>query len=102
METFITPPDHIHFKAKKLCGSCGRIVDGAIAYIAKDGGGPAEQHTHAYDHLFIVVKGEAKILLADETVFVKKDESCLVRGSIPHSVWNHSDDETIMIGITVK
>ena len=30
------------------------------------------------------------------------DESFLVKGTIPHSVWNNQEDETVMIGITVK
>ena len=61
-----------------------------------------EQHTHLHDHLFVVVKGEARIQLGDETVVVRKDEAFLVKGAIPHSVWNNQDDETVMFGITVK
>ncbi len=102
MEEFMTPPKHVNFKAKKLFGQMGQIMDGAIAYISLDGGGPVEQHTHEHDHLFIVTEGEAKILLDNENVIVKKNESFLVKGKIPHSVWNNSDGETVMIGITVQ
>lgn len=102
MENFITPPNHINFQAKKLFGDCGQIIDGSIAYISLNGGGPTEQHVHKHNHLFIVVQGEAKILLGDETVIVRKNESFLVNGMIPHSVWNNADSETVMIGITVK
>lgn len=102
MEEFMTPPKHVNFKAKKLFGEMGQIMDGAIAYISLDGGGPVEQHTHEHDHLFIVTEGEAKILLGNEAVIVKKNESFLVKGKIPHSVWNNSDGETVMIGITVQ
>ena len=98
---FFTPPDHTGFKAKKLFESCGKIVDGSIAYIALNGGGPVEKHTHDHNHLFIVTEGEAKILLDNEEVVVKKNESFLVNGKIPHSVWNNYDGETVMIGITV-
>ncbi|MCM1529830.1 MAG: cupin domain-containing protein [Alistipes sp.] len=101
MADFITPPDHINFQAKKLFDSCGQIVEGSIAYISLNGGGPIEQHTHNHNHLFVVVQGEAKILLDKETVIVKKNESFLVNGTIPHSVWNNVEEETIMIGITV-
>ena len=31
MKEFITPPDHIHFLAKKLFADCGEIIDGSIA-----------------------------------------------------------------------
>lgn len=102
MEEFMTPPKHVNFKAKKLFREMGQIMDGAIAYISLDGGGPVEQHTHEHDHLFIVTEGEAKILLGNEAVIVKKNESFLVKGKIPHSVWNNSDGETVMIGITVQ
>ena len=92
MEHFITPPNHIKFKAKKLFGAIGTIIDGSIAYVDLNGGGPTEQHTHEHNHLFIVTQGEAKIKLADSEVVVKKDEAFLVEGSIPHSVWNNIDD----------
>lgn len=102
MEEFITPPNHVGFKAKKLFGAVGKIIDGSIAYVSLNGGGPTELHTHEHDHLFIVTQGEAKVLMGGETVIVKKDEAFLVKGGIPHSVWNSSDRETVMIGISVK
>ena len=101
MNDFTTPPNHINFRARKLFGEMGRIVDGAVAYIDLDGGGPTEPHTHEHNHLFIVTEGEAKILLADKEIIVGKDEAFLVEGNIPHSVWNNSDGVTKMIGITV-
>ncbi|MDE5834316.1 MAG: cupin domain-containing protein [Ruminococcus sp.] len=102
MSDFIIPHEHVNFKAKKLFGNVGTIVDGSIAYIDLNGGGPVEQHTHEHNHLFIVTKGEAKIKLADNEVIVKKDESFLVEGKIPHSVWNNIQGETVMIGISLK
>ena len=101
MDNFITPPNHINFKAKKLFGAMGTIIDGSIAYVDLNGGGPTEQHTHEHNHLFIVTQGEAKIKLADSEVVVKKDEAFLVEGNIPHSVWNNLESETIMIGISL-
>jgi len=102
MNEFITPPKHINFKAKKLFGAVGEIIDGSIAYVDLNGGGPEQQHTHEHNHLFIVVKGEAKVLLGEEEIIIKENESYLVSGNIPHSVWNSSNDETVMIGISVK
>lgn len=102
MKDFITPPNHVNFKAKKLFGEMGTIIDGSIAYIDLDGGGPMELHTHEHNHLFIVTKGEAKIKLADREIILKKDESFLVEGKIPHSVWNNIQGETVMIGISLK
>lgn len=102
MNDFITPPNHVNFKAKKLFENVGTIIDGSIAYIDLNGGGPEKQHTHEHNHLFIVTKGEAKIKLADEEIVLKKNESFLVEGKIPHSVWNNIQGETVMIGISVK
>ena len=59
-DQFITPPDHVNFLAKPLFGAEGAIRDGAIARLAPQGGGPTTPHTHAHDHLFIVVKGEER------------------------------------------
>ena len=89
MDNFVTPPKHINFKAKKLFGETGKIIEGSIAYIYLNGGGPTKPHTHEHNHLFIVTKGEAIIKLADKEVIVKKDEAFLVEGKIPHSVWNN-------------
>lgn len=101
-QEFITPPNHINFKAKKLFGNIGEIIDGSIAYINLKGGGPIQQHTHEHNHLFIVVKGEAIVKLEDKTVIIHQNESYLVDGKTPHSVWSNQDNETIMIGISVK
>ena len=101
MSGFITPPGHVDFRAKKLFGEMGRILDGAVAYMDINGGGPTEPHTHEHDHLFIVTEGEVRIRLGEREVIVGKDESFLVEGRIPHSVWNNSDGVTKMIGITV-
>lgn len=60
MGEFTTPHNHENFKAKKLFESVGEIIDGSIAYISLNGGGPHKKHTHKHDHLFIVTKGEAK------------------------------------------
>ena len=57
----MTPPKYVNFHAKKLFGEMGRIVDGSVAYIELNGGGPTELHTHEHNHLFIVTEGEARI-----------------------------------------
>ena len=101
MSDFMTPPKHVNFRAKKLFGAVGNIVDGTVAYIDLNGGGPTELHTHEHNHLFIVTEGEAKILLGDEEVIIHKDEAFLVEGCVPHSCWNNIEGVTKMIGITV-
>lgn len=100
MNEFITPPNHVNFLAKKIYGK-GEMIDVAIAYAEKDGGGPVENHTHSHNHLFIVTEGEAKIIVGDKTVILKKNESFLVDGTIPHSCWNNIDKQTTIIGISL-
>lgn len=102
MKDFITPPNHVNFLAKKLFGNCGEIVNGSIAYLEPNGGGPTELHTHVHSHLFIVVQGQARIKLGDTERILNPNESFLVEGSVPHSVWNSADTTTVMIGITVN
>ena len=70
--------------------------------LSPTGGGPLERHTHAHNHLFIIVKGEATVILGDEEKIIRENESLLVDGHIPHSVWNNTPETTIMIGLTVK
>ena len=67
-----------------------------------NGEGPIELHTHGHDHLFIVTDGEAKVLLEEKEVVIHKDEAFLVKGTIPHSVWNNINGITKMIGITIS
>jgi len=102
MNGFITPPNHVNFLAKKLFDNSGEIINGSIAYLDANGGGPAELHAHAHNHLFIVVKGEAKVVFNDKHIIIHENESYLVQGNIPHSVWNNRPETTIMIGISVK
>ena len=48
-----------------------------------------------------MIEGEAKILLDKEVIVIKKGESFLVDGRIPHSVWNNFQNQTVMIGINL-
>ncbi|MDD6209813.1 MAG: cupin domain-containing protein [Bacteroidales bacterium] len=98
---FVTPPEHIRFMAKRLFNSAGRIIDGSIAYIEPGGGGPVALHTHIHNHLFIVISGRAKIIMGDTVKILNPDEAFLVKGGVPHSVWNDADCTTIMVGISV-
>ena len=102
MDGFVTPLNHVNFSAKKLFADMGKIIDGSIAYLGENGGGPTELHTHEHNHIFIVVKGEAKIQYSDHTVVIGKNESCLVDGKAPHSVWNNGVGQAIIIGLSVK
>lgn len=99
---FITPPNHVNFLTKKLFENCGEIINGSIAYLEPNGGGPTELHTHEHDHLFIVVKGEAKVLFENKIHIIAENDSFIVEGNKPHSVWNNSTEATIMVGITIK
>lgn len=99
---FITPDNHVNFLAKKLFQHAGELMDGSIAYLGENGGGPVELHTHEHNHLFIVVKGEAKIFLDERTLILHENESYLVDGHIPHAIWNNQEDTTVMIGLSVK
>lgn len=102
MGDFITPPNHDKFLAKVLFNENNKIKWGAIAYIEKNGGGPSGNHTHKDNHIFIVTQGEARVVMGDKTMIIKKDESCFVDGIIPHSIWNNSDDTTVVIKISVE
>lgn len=101
MKDFITPPNHINFLAKRLFSNLGKIIDGSIAYLEPNGGGPLEKHTHPHDHLFIVISGQAKVLLENTEIIINENESYLVKGTIPHSVWNNVNKTTVILGISV-
>ena len=51
--------------------------------------------------IFIVVEGEARVVMGNETVIVKKNESCFVDGMVPHSIWNNGDQTATVIKISV-
>ena len=42
------------------------------------------------------------MLLGNDTVIIRENEAFLVTGTIPHSVWSNRDEETVMIGISVR
>ena len=49
-----------------------------------------------------MVKGEATIRLGDRVVKVAENDSFRVDGSVPHSVWNETDETVVMVGITTE
>ncbi len=61
-----------------------------------------KNHSHEHKHLFVVIKGQAKVLLDDDEVIINENESYLVESNVLHSVWNNINDTTIMLGITLK
>lgn len=101
-DEFMTPEGHTGFLAKKLFNEMGRIHWGALAYIEPGGGGPAGNHTHSDNHIFIVVEGEVEIFLKDAPHIVKKDEMFFVDGMIPHSIWNHGSETAKVIKLSVE
>ena len=102
MQEFITPPNHKGFSAKKLFDENGKIKWGAIAYIERGGGGPDGNHVHSDNHIFIVVDGEAKVILGNKEIIVRKNESFFVDLMIPHSIWNNANQTTIVIKISTE
>lgn len=87
---------------KKLFNETSAIHWGALAYIEANGGGPAGNHTHSDNHIFIVVDGEVEIILGNTSHIVKKDESIFVDGMIPHSIWNRGAETAKVIKISVQ
>ncbi|MGE4301688.1 hypothetical protein SDC9_195860 [bioreactor metagenome] len=101
-ESFITPPGHVKFRAKKLFDAAGEVAGGSIAFLEPGGGGPVPPHTHSHDHLFIVTRGAVCIEVGGKTVIVGAGDAFRVDGRELHSVWNDSDGETVMVGLTVN
>lgn len=98
----ITPPNHINFKALKLCSEIdGEIMDCAIAFIDPNGGGPQPNHTHSHDHLLTVISGEIEVWLENEKVTLSENMSMRVPGNKPHSVWNASNSPAKVLGISL-
>lgn len=102
MDGFMTPEGHQGFLAKKLFDRMGSIQWGALAYIEKNGGGPAGNHTHPEDHIFIVVEGQVEIMLGGQAHKVQKDEMFYVNGMTPHSILNREELTAKVIKISVK
>lgn len=100
-QDFITPEGHTGFLAKKLFNEMGAIHWGALAYIEPQGGGPAGNHTHPDNHIFIVVEGEVEVMLNDTPHIVKKDDMFFADGMTPHSIWNRSAATAKVIKISV-
>ena len=100
---FITPSEHVNFLAKNLFGACGQIVNGAIAYLAPDGGGPAHAHHPPLPTTCSSSRREKpKCCWTDKSESSAKTKRSSSKGGIPHSVWNNAQAETVMIGITLK
>lgn len=101
LPNFVTPFDHINFRALKLFDKIGPVLDISIAYIDPNGGGPIQSHTHQHSHLFIVLEGEVIIKVENIEKTLNTNNSFLVKGNTHHSVWNVSNLRCIMLGISI-
>lgn len=104
-QTWITPPGHKEFLAKKLFefpeGAGGTVQWAALAYIKQGGGGPEGGHVHDSGHIFIVSEGQVRVMLGTEAHVVKKDESFMVPGGALHSIWNDEAETAKVMKINI-
>jgi len=101
-ETFVIPKNHVNFKAQPLISNQeDELLDCAIAFIKPNGGGPNPSHTHLHDHLFTVLAGEVEIHCDDKIILLKEGMSFRVKGTSLHSVWNKSNLESKVLGISL-
>lgn len=94
-------PAHINMKAKKLFGEQGAIRDGSIAYLEPGAAGPIPSHMHAHDHLLIVVHGAIRVEQDGNKTIIPANEAYLVKGNVPHTIYNEMDQITTMIAISI-
>lgn len=102
MKDFNLVPDHVDFVAKRLFEDAGKLQDGSIIYAKPNGGGPTKDVQHDHNHLFIVVKGEAKVIVEGKESIVPENESVIVPGKVSHSIWNNSsENDLIMVSLSM-
>ncbi len=98
-----TPPGHQAFKAAMLARNLDEeILDCATAVIEPRGGGPQADHRHTHDHLFVVISGCVTIHMDGKSIVLRESQAIRVPGSTPHSVWNETDANVKMAGISLK
>ena len=102
MKDFVAPPYNLLLLTKDLFGICRERVVCSITFHEATGGGPPNQHTHEHSHVFIIIEGQTKVLMDSAEKIVNPNESILVDGGIPHSVWNNTDSRTVMRGISIR
>ena len=101
MNEYENVPEHVDFVAKRLFENMGELSNGSVIRVEKGGGGPTSDHFHEHDHLFIIMKGEAKVIIEGRAFIVKENESIRVPGNKSHSIWNNLDDTMVMVGLSV-
>ncbi len=98
-----TPPNHRDFKAVLLAKDIDEnIMDCAIAYIEKNGGGPFPAHTHSHDHLFTVIEGDIQIKIEEKNINLSEGMSIRVVGERLHSVCNIGKKTAKVMGISIR
>ena len=45
--------------------------------------------------------GEARVEYENETVVIPAGTTCRVTGRRPHAVWNNTNQQTVMLGLTI-
>jgi mannose-6-phosphate isomerase-like protein (cupin superfamily) len=95
------PPGHLKFAAKWLAQKeTGAPVNVFWGDVGHEGGGPEPRHTHPHDHIFIIVEGEAKVVIGDEEHLLGSQQAIHITGTIPHAIWNVGPGELKMVGIS--
>ena len=92
---------HTATKAKTLLRDCGNIINVAIVVMEPHGGGPNTPGLHRHDPMFIVVEGEIRAQIGGATKVVKKDETIMVDGRLPHSIWNDGDTPAKVVKLSI-
>ena len=102
MKDFNPVPDHVDFDAKRLFENAGALQDGSIIYAKPNGGGPTKDIPHNHNHLFIVIKGEAKVIVEGKESIIPENECATIPGKVSHSIWNNSsENDLIMVSLSV-
>lgn len=93
---FSMVPDMPGCEEKALAENMGRII-----HFGPMGGGPFILHSHDYSHLIAAVKGEISVVFEDEEIKLSCNESCVVDGKRPHSVWNRTESEATAVDVYI-
>lgn len=81
-----------------------RMVEGngaSIILYRLDGGRKFERHAHPFPELGVVLAGQGRVVIDDETRALRAGDSYFIPGSVPHGFEVDGADSVVLMNVTV-
>jgi quercetin dioxygenase-like cupin family protein len=97
----VVPPAHYDLASRRISESSAKTKNMVVGWTRMEPTGRTDPHTHEdIQHIFIVLKGELRVRVKDEDIFLKPGQAIIISPGELHANFNASKGETEYISVT--